>query len=264
MIVDNPAAGEAPAQTVEFVRAEADRIMADRDGAYWDSNHVGHRETVERVSKLLTSAMGEIPAVDEQGQSADWNQQFEQALEPPENAGSYDFSEVTLAPDEELEEAVSAAEARVNDLKQGCERLALLHADGSKHALSDLERQRADLYLATVDRDTCRDALAKVFAEMLETGQQIDALARQSDVRNHYVGHGFSSRVVQALGPCLRPFGILKNTDTSHRRYGDALTVSEGTAQYALNLLGRSRRETARMDQRRLDTRARMRGENAA
>ena len=117
MIVDNPAAGEAPAQTVEFVRAEADRIMADRDGAYWDSNHVGHRETVERVSKLLTSAMGEIPAVDEQGQSADWNQQFEQALEPPENAGSYDFSEVTLAPDEELEEAVSAAEARVNDLK---------------------------------------------------------------------------------------------------------------------------------------------------
>ena len=67
-------------------------VMADRDGAYWDSNHVGHRETVERVSKLLTSAMGEIPAVDEQGQSADWNQQFEQALEPPENAGSYDFS----------------------------------------------------------------------------------------------------------------------------------------------------------------------------
>ena len=96
---------------------EADRIMADRDGAYWDSNHIGHRETVERVSKLLTSAMGEIPAADEQGQSADWNQQFKQALEPPENAGSYDFSEVTLAPDEELEEAVSAAEARVNDLK---------------------------------------------------------------------------------------------------------------------------------------------------
>ena len=29
MIVDNPAAGEAPAQTVEFVRAEADRIMAE-------------------------------------------------------------------------------------------------------------------------------------------------------------------------------------------------------------------------------------------
>jgi hypothetical protein len=46
MIVDNPAAGEAPAQPVEFARAEADRIMADRDGAYWDSNHVGHRETV--------------------------------------------------------------------------------------------------------------------------------------------------------------------------------------------------------------------------
>ena len=62
MIVDNPAAGEAPAQPVEFARAEADRIMADRDGAYWDSNHVGHRETVERVSKLLTTAMGYLTA----------------------------------------------------------------------------------------------------------------------------------------------------------------------------------------------------------
>jgi hypothetical protein len=104
------------------------------------------------------------------------------------------------------------------------------------------------------------DALTKILGEMMETGVQIDRLAKLADVRRHYIGESFASRICQALGPALKPFSILAHIDSSHPRFGEPLTKSEGTGEDALNLLARGRREAQKLEERRAATKARYEG----
>jgi hypothetical protein len=100
------------------------------------------------------------------------------------------------------------------------------------------------------------DSFTKVLGEMMDTGVQIDRLTRMAEVRNHYCGDSFSSRIAQALGPVLKPFGILAHMDSSHPKFGTPLTVGEGTGDDCLVLLDRGRRESEKMDERRAKVKA--------
>ncbi len=93
-------AAEAFVQTAGQAKSEAHHILADPDGPYWHTAHPLHRETVEKVTALYATAHGDSPGIDENGQSSDWHDQFEAALEPPKSSDAYDFTEVALAPDE--------------------------------------------------------------------------------------------------------------------------------------------------------------------
>ena len=57
-------------------------------------------------------------------------------------------------------------------------------------------------------------------AGLMEDAMPVDGLAKQADVRRHYIGEGFASRVAQALGPALKQFGILAALDSSHPKFG--------------------------------------------
>jgi hypothetical protein len=94
------------------------------------------------------------------------------------------------------------------------------------------------------------NALTKGLAKMLDTGIEIDRLAKQQDVRNHYCGDGFASRICQALGPALKRFGVLAHGDSSHPKFGQPLTVSEGCGEDALAMLDRGINEAVRQQER--------------
>ena len=87
---------------------------------------------------------------------------------------------------------------------------------------------------------------------MHETGVEIDHVSRTPDLRRHYVGDGFSARVNNAIGPALKQFNILSHLDSSHPKFGLAMTCSEGTADEAIAMLDRSNseavKEKARID----------------
>lgn len=55
----------------------------------------------------------------------------------------------------------------------------------------------------------------------------------------------------------MKQFGILAALDSSHPKFGQALTVAEGTGEDALVLLDRGRRETEKLDARRAEMRER-------
>ena len=99
---------------------------------------------------------------------------------------------------------------------------------------------------------------------MYETGTEIDRLARHADLRHHYVGEGFSSRICQAIGPALKRFGILAHSDASHPKFGQALTVGEGAGTDALAMLDRAIQAEAQAQARRDATQERFHGGAAA
>ena len=45
------------------ISAEVDAIMSDPDGAYWDSGHRQHKQTVKQVTKLLGQVHGDRPVI---------------------------------------------------------------------------------------------------------------------------------------------------------------------------------------------------------
>jgi hypothetical protein len=100
--------------------------------------------------------------------------------------------------------------------------------------------------------------------EMYKTGTEIDQLCRHADLRNHYVGEGFSSRVCQAMGPALKRFGILAHSDASHPKFGQELTVGEGNGADALVMLDRAIEAEAQVQARRDATEIRAYGSTAA
>ena len=55
----------------------------------------------------------------------------------------------------------------------------------------------------------------------------------------------------QALGPALKPFGILAHIDSSHPKFGTPLTEGEGTGDDVLVLLDRGKREAQKTEERR-------------
>ena len=99
---------------------------------------------------------------------------------------------------------------------------------------------------------------------MYDTGAEIDRLARHADLRHHYVGEGFSSRICQAIGPALKRFGILAHSDASHPKFGQELTVGEGAGTDALAMLDRARKTEAQNQARRDATQTRLHGDTAA
>ncbi len=104
------------------------------------------------------------------------------------------------------------------------------------------------------------DSLSNKLAEMMETGVQIDRLAKLSEVRRHYIGEAFSSRLAQSLGPVLKPFSILAYIDSSHPRFGESLSKAEGTGEDVLNLLDRGHREARKLEERKVETAVRFEG----
>jgi hypothetical protein len=100
--------------------------------------------------------------------------------------------------------------------------------------------------------------------EMYSTGTEIDRLARHADLRHHYLGEGFSSRICQAIGPALKRFGILAHTDASHPKFGQELTVGEGAGTDALAMLDRAIKQEAQNQARRDAHQARTYGATAA
>jgi hypothetical protein len=75
---------------------------------------------------------------------------------------------------------------------------------------------------------------------MYNTGAEIDRLARHADLRHHFVGVGFSSRIAQAVGPALKRFGLLTHSDSSHPKFGQEMTVGEGNGVDALVMFDRA------------------------
>jgi hypothetical protein len=68
--------------------------MSDPNGAYWDSGHLMHKETVERVTELLSEAHGDEPAILEDGSHHSFHEEIAEALKAPENPGDYNFRDV--------------------------------------------------------------------------------------------------------------------------------------------------------------------------
>lgn len=110
-----PALGEAeasvPVLSSDNVRAEADALMFDAEGPYWQTGHRMHKATVEKVTALLGQALGDEPAYDALGNSADFSNLLSSALEPPADPTDYDFSDITLTDGEEWNGSLEA-EAR--------------------------------------------------------------------------------------------------------------------------------------------------------
>lgn len=85
-------------------RSEAQKIIDDREGAYWNPMHRENKSTIERVTALFTHAEGgEQPVIDEFGQSMEFHRPLEDALAPAESEDAYDFQAVrdNLPPDME-------------------------------------------------------------------------------------------------------------------------------------------------------------------
>ena len=96
---DNRPLGEAsatlaPSGDSHQAKAEADQLMFDPNGPYWDGGHRQHKQTVERVTKLLGQVHGDTPAIAEDGSSNDFHESIEKALEPPEDPTDYKFKDV--------------------------------------------------------------------------------------------------------------------------------------------------------------------------
>lgn len=108
------------------------------------------------------------------------------------------------------------------------------------------------------------DGLAVVLAEMLDAGDEMHRLARSTDLRHYLTGPGFASRLCQALGPALARFGILAHIDSSHPKFGTALTVGESNGEEVLAMLDRSREMEAQGQARRDETQKKIYGDAAA
>ena len=88
-----PASGSANAEIdAERPSALADEIMADPDGAYWNSGHRDHHTAVQRVAELLTAAHGDDAAIMADGTSAAFHGDLESSLAAPEDPAQYDFN----------------------------------------------------------------------------------------------------------------------------------------------------------------------------
>jgi hypothetical protein len=124
--------------------------------------------------------------------------------------------------------------------------------------LADLRAEQA------VEAQKAIDKLTIALNEMYKTGTEIDQLTRHADMRHHYVGEGFSSRVHNAIAPALKRFGILAHSDSSHPKHGQELTVSEGTGADALAMLDRAIEAEAQAQARRDATEIRNYGSTAA
>ncbi len=173
---------EVETDTPEAARAEADAIMEDREGPYWDTGHRRHDETVDKVSALMSKIHGEAPAYDEQG-TADFHEQFEDALEPAESPADYDFGGVSLAEDEtwdvELEghartwlHAAGISEAEGKVLAQRFQAIRGLDAEGREVMLRDAEKSLRASWGADFDAnadiaDAAVDAIGPGFRDFL-------------------------------------------------------------------------------------------------
>ena len=74
-------------------RAEADQLMSDKDGPYWDSGHLRHKETVERVTRLLGQAHGSEPvSLEDPNMSSELAQTMTEAMQAPKDPNDYDFT----------------------------------------------------------------------------------------------------------------------------------------------------------------------------
>ena len=158
---------EVETDTPEAARAEADAIMEDREGPYWDTGHRRHDETVDKVSALMSKIHGEAPAYDEQG-TADFHEQFEG---------------VSLAEDEtwdvELEghartwlHAAGISEAEGKVLAQRFQAIRGLDAEGREVMLRDAEKSLRASWGADFDAnadiaDAAVDAIGPGFRDFL-------------------------------------------------------------------------------------------------
>jgi len=91
---------------------------------------------------------------------------------------------------------------------------------------------------------------------MYETGSEIHRLTHFEDLRNHFIGDGFSSRLTHALAPGLRNFGILAHTDSSHPKHGLPLTEGEAGGAGVLVMYDRALKMEAENRVRREELRA--------
>ncbi|MDC0033643.1 hypothetical protein OAJ57_03670 [Alphaproteobacteria bacterium] len=109
-VVPQPAAKPAAAEVFSgpSAAAEAESIMADEDGPYWDSGHRHHRATVDRVTELLTAAHGSENAIAEDGASEGFHDRIEEALSAPATPEDYDWH-VELADGQEYDSEADAA-----------------------------------------------------------------------------------------------------------------------------------------------------------
>jgi len=94
---------QTDAPDLDAIRSEADAILADRDGPYWDSNHLRHDAAVKKVTTLMSQLHGDKPAFEDSdtgSQTPDFHDQFGQIMAPAESPDAYDFSDVSLGEDE--------------------------------------------------------------------------------------------------------------------------------------------------------------------
>jgi hypothetical protein len=133
-------------------------------------------------------------------------------------------------------------------------------ADQARTKISELADNRSKL---AVKAQKHIDGLAVVLAEMLDAGDEIDRLARSSDLRNHLIGQGFATRVCQSVGPCFKRLGILAHIDSSHPKFGLPMTVGEGDGADALIMLDRARKMESQNQARRDATQKKIYGDAA-
>jgi hypothetical protein len=198
---DSGAAVEAsvePVSSADQAKAEASAILADTKSPYWDSGHHLHHETVANVTSLFTIAAGDTTAMDEQGQSLEWHDQFEAALEPPETSDVYDFTEVSLAEGEEWD---ADGEAQARDW--------LFRAGISESETKSLVGRFNEVRFLD---DTARDVMA------VETETSL----RASWGRNFDANLASARAAVDALGPEFK--GFLEESGLAND-HGAALTL---------------------------------------
>lgn len=78
------------APDVEAIRSEANAIIEDRDGPYWDGNHLRHDAEVEKYTSLMSQLHG-----DDQ-QTPDLENVMSDAMEPVGSPEGYSFENYTV------------------------------------------------------------------------------------------------------------------------------------------------------------------------